>query len=234
MVLKDSFAITDNVRHFVCRMQNDSVLKYIAGQFITIMIPAEPKVKRRSYSIASMINQTGEIEFAASYVEQGIGSEYLFNLSPGDLVTVTGPFGRLILTEDMKPENLVLMSTGTGVTPYRSMLPLLPSLNYPIHILQGVQYRTDALYVDDFLTYAKRYEHIHYHLYYSRDKLADHAAHEHTGYVQQAIPKLELDSAQDIVYLCGNPHMIDDTFKQLTDCGFTSSQIRREKYISHK
>ena len=43
---------------------------------------------------------------------------------------------------------------------------------------------------------------------------------------------LGLDPASDIVYLCGNPGMIDDAYALLKAAGFGVQQVRREKYLS--
>ena len=61
----------------------------------------------------------------------------------------------------------------------------------------------------------------------------DIKSHEYKGYVQHAFPDLTLNPQEDIVYLCGNPSMIDDAFTYLKDTGFTMQQVIREKYISN-
>jgi NAD(P)H-flavin reductase len=45
---------------------------------------------------------------------------------------------------------------------------------------------------------------------------------------------LSLNPDEDIVYLCGNPGMIDESFAYLKDKGFALQRIIREKYISSK
>jgi NAD(P)H-flavin reductase len=44
---------------------------------------------------------------------------------------------------------------------------------------------------------------------------------------------LALNPEGDKVYLCGNPAMIDEAFAYLTQNGFTTPHIVREKYISN-
>ena len=50
--------------------------------------------------------------------------------------------------------------------------------------------------------------------------------------MQFIYPELHLNPEQDLVYLCGNPGMIDDSFSYLKEQGFAMQQIIREKYIS--
>ena len=55
---------------------------------------------------------------------------------------------------------------------------------------------------------------------------------EFTGYVQNQFNSLALNPESDVIYLCGNPNMIDSAFLKLTNIGFKMASIRREKYIS--
>jgi ferredoxin-NADP reductase len=229
--------ITSNVRHLCFQRTDGEILTFVPGQFITIHFPHDEKTLRRSYSIATIPDQkTTHIEFALSYFKGGAASELLFNLKPGDELNIAGPYGRLIL-RDEQPLRYILVATGTGVTPYRSMLPELrrrlqqqPALQ--VLLLEGVQTREDLLYGDDFLAMAKQESRFQFQAHYSRENDTALQSHERQGYVQTAYAHLHLDPANDIIYLCGNPKMIDDSVELLTQQGFTIQQLRREKYIS--
>lgn len=235
LILKDSFMISPFVKHFVFSCQDDAFNEFIPGQFITMHLPSDNKILRRSYSIANQTH-TGEIEFAAGYVKEGPASEKLFSLQPGDEITANGPFGRLILKEE-PVQRYLLIATSTGVTPYRSMLNALskkmaanPELH--IHILQGIRERQDTLYPEDFLAFANAHTNAHFHACYSREKHTNLKDFEYIGYVQEKLKSLNPNHESDIAYLCGNPTMVDACHAELTNCHFDIKQIRREKYIS--
>lgn len=229
-------SITPNVKHFVFKRCADGPLSFIPGQFVSIHWPNGEKEVRRSYSIATIPGQSEFIEFAASYVAGGFASERLFTLKPGDKVMMSGPYGRLILRDEEQPKRIFLMATGTGVTPYRAMLPSLQQriseTATQIILLQGVQYRHDSLYLDDFLGFSTKNKKVDFRVYYSRDDLTDKKSHEFQGYVQHAFADFNPSPEEDIVYLCGNPHMIDDAFAELKTRGFEAQGVRREKYVS--
>ena len=50
--------------------------------------------------------------------------------------------------------------------------------------------------------------------------------------MQHAFPDLALHPEEDMIYLCGNPSMIDDAYTYLKNQQFNIQQIIREKYIS--
>ncbi|MCF6765955.1 ferredoxin--NADP reductase [Thiotrichales bacterium 19S3-7] len=229
--------ITPHVKHLVLKRADGEAFEFTAGQFITFLFDcSEAKPKRRSYSIATIpaTDNTNEIEIAISYVEGGIATRNLFDMQPGDCFSATGPAGRLVL-RDEPVKRLILVGTGTGIAPYRAMLPELADKvekeNIQVEVLLGVQYRKDALYSEDFLQFSQSYENINFTACLSREK-EDLETHEHQGYVQSQFEMLNLNPQEDIIYLCGNPNMIDQAYELLKEKGFDIKNVRREKYIS--
>ncbi|QBR83268.1 ferredoxin--NADP reductase [Legionella israelensis] len=236
ITLEESFMLSPKVKHFIFKCEHSPPFHYLPGQFITVHFEKEGKILRRSYSVANPPEQNNRIEFAAGYVEHGPGTELLFNLKPGDNIQINGPFGRLICKEE-SPKRYVFVATSTGVTPYRAMIPelkkRLENSNLKIVILEGVQKREDLLYGEEFKTFARQYpEQVIFRPYLSRESANHLLEGEYSGYVQLAFPELNLRPENDMIYLCGNPAMIDDAFEYLKEQGFTTQQIIREKYIS--
>lgn len=233
--LESAVMISKTVKHF--RFKSEQPFSFIPGQFITIHFERDGKKLRRSYSIANVPANDNFIEFAANYVEGGPGTELLFQLPIGGTIQINGPFGRLVLKEPT-PSRFIFMATSTGVTPYRAMHHALqqrldenPGLQ--VVLLLGVQTRQDILYEAEFLAWATNHDRVTFHAYLSREpKDLTLNPHERLGHIQNAFPELKLHPAEDLVYLCGNPAMIDDSVEQLKDLGFSIQQLIREKYIS--
>lgn len=236
ITLLESFMISPNVKHFIFECDNDTPFDFIAGQFITMHFERDGKTLRRSYSIANTPQKDGRIEFAAGYVENGPGTQLLFNLKPGDTLNINGPFGRLLLKEQ-DPKRYILVATSTGVTPYKAMLDdlnkrMITNPELDVILLQGVQKRDDLLYKDEFIRFDQGHPRFIFRAHYSREQEELDDSFEFSGYVQTAFSSLNLDPDNDIVYLCGNPGMIDESFEYLKSIGFTIQSIIREKYIS--
>lgn len=237
LVLKKADLIAPGVRHLTFTCEDTQPFNFIPGQFITLLIPTPEKTLRRSYSIANSYHDGGPtVEFAASYVKDGTASELLFNLKPGDKVTATGPFGRLILRNE-EPTRYVLMATGTGVTPYRAMLIEIEKRlqQYPdlrVMLVFGVRVPEDLLYGNEFVAFAEKHPRFEFHAYYSQAQVTQPKPFEHHGRIVKIFDHMQFDPIQDIFYLCGNPNMIDEAFAKLVERGFATENIRREKYIS--
>lgn len=236
MRLKWSEMMTPKVKHFAFEHANGEIISFTPGQFISVHFTKDDQELKRSYSIASIPNDNHLIEFAAGYTKHGPGTEFLFDLQPGDCVRTSGPFGRLVLRPDETPKRYVMVATSTGVTPFRTMLPnfehLLNERDMDIEILLGVRSREHLIYTDEFLNISQKQPRFRFSAFFSQGHDTDLAEYEHRGYVQTAFDALELNPDQDIVYLCGNPNMIDDAFNKLKELGFGPHGVRREKYIS--
>ncbi|WP_419241843.1 FAD-binding oxidoreductase [Cardinium endosymbiont of Nabis limbatus] len=210
---------------------------FIPGQFITFLLPhASGKIVPRSYSLANSPGQSDQLEIAIAPVEGGFATKILFNLTIGDELYCVGPKGRFILQESDQPAQYILAATGTGVAPYRSMLPTIAKRlqedeKLKVTLLLGVRHAHDLLYAEDFIAFATQYKNFNFCGYLSRaDTLTK--SYQYAGYVQSAFERLNLNPITDLVYLCGNPYMIDDGIEKLQKMGFSPQRIRREKYIS--
>lgn len=228
--------ISPKVKHFVFNTASNERFSFIPGQFITVHFEKDGKELKRSYSIANKPGTGNHIEFAAGYVAGGPGTELLFNLAVGDTLQVSGPYGRMIL-KDADPKRYVLVGTSTGITPYRAMLDALASRmqqnpELEVLILQGVQHQEDVLYSQDFKAFCSTHPKAQFRACLSRAEAINPEANEYQGYVQKLFSELNLNPEQDMVYLCGNPGMIDDSFEWLKEHGFTTQNVIREKYIS--
>ena len=228
--------IAPRVLELSFRRADGTPFAWVAGQFITLLLPHEGKDLRRSYSIATVPGtEGGGFSFALSHVEGGRATAILFAATVGQRFKCSGPFGRFILRDDPTCRYL-LLATGTGVTPYRAMLPEIAARiaagRCDVDLLLGVRSRAELLYGDDFRALAARETRFRFHACYSRELPADANAHELKGYVQEVLKAFQLDAARDIAYVCGNPGMIDAVHAHLTAAGFPIGNQRREKYVS--
>jgi ferredoxin-NADP reductase len=235
--------IAPAVRHMVFERADSEPFAFIPGQFIQMHFHyADGKPTKRSYSVATLGSgdaaPVAQIEIAVSYVDGGAATELLGGLAPGETVDASGPYGRFCLMDADRNSRYLLVATGTGVTPYRAMLPLIAKLVQSrvctFELIYGARNEGDLLYGEEFAAFAEQTPGFRFHPCFSRAPRALPRAGDHSGRVQVAIEALKPDAATDIAYLCGNPDMVDESFSLLKDAGLPVPQIRREKYISSR
>lgn len=239
--------IAPTVAHLSFERDDGQPLPCIPGQFIQIHFQyADGTPARRSYSIATQrapdAPADGRVEIAVSYVPGGAATALFEAMAIGTTVDASGPFGRFCLLPNDANRRYLLIGTGTGITPYRAMLPQLAQQmaerGVEVVLLQGARTPADLLYGDEFRAFAQAHPGFRYLPCLSRELPAADSPHAHPdvrhGYVQNVLPELAPDPAGDIAYLCGNPDMVDAAFEALKTVGLPVPRIRREKYVSNK
>jgi NAD(P)H-flavin reductase len=96
----------------------------------------------------------------------------------------------------------------------------------------GVRGPDELLFGGDFVGFARENHGFQFVANYSRRVSDPPRDHERKGYVQDHLMELKPDPKKDIVYLCGNPDMIDTSVERLKALGFDNTNLRREKYVS--
>jgi NAD(P)H-flavin reductase len=240
--------LAPTVGHYTFVRGDDQPLDFVPGQFIQVHFHyADGTPTKRSYSLATIHDHAlgpGEaVEIAVSYVTGGAATALFEGLGEGDSVDASGPFGRFCLMPADSNRRYLLIGTGTGVTPYRAMLPQLETQirqrGVKVVLLFGARNPGELLYGDEFRAFADKHPgHFRFVPCLSRELPGEGSPHAHAdvrhGYVQQFLAEFGPDAAHDIAYLCGNPNMVDACFESLKGYGLPVPQIRREKYVSSK
>lgn len=236
--------LAPSVAHLAFVRDDGQPLDFIPGQFVQVHFHyADGTATKRSYSLATIHDHTlgpGEmVEIAVSYVAGGAATALFEGLDEGGRIDASGPYGRFCLTPADANQRYLLIGTGTGVTPYRAMLPQLEALiaqrGVEVVLLFGARAPVELLYGDEFRAFADRHpRHFRFVPCFSRELPMDPHPDVRHGYVQQFLAQFAPDATTDIAYLCGNPNMVDACFEALKGAGLTVPQIRREKYVSSK
>ena len=240
--LVDARMLAPTVRHLVFERVDGQPLAFQPGQFLQVHFHYDDGTPtKRSYSVGSVgdgASPVRQIEIAVSYVEGGAATKLLGELPVGGVVDASGPYGRFCLQEADTHPRYLLLATGTGVTPYRAMLPqfekLLAAGNREVVLLYGARNETELLYGEEFEAFAQRHPGFLFHGCLSREARAVPRPGDRAGHVQNVLAELGPSAERDIAYLCGNPNMVDAAYAALQEFGLPVKQIRREKYISSR
>lgn len=235
--------LAPSVRHLVFVRDDGQALAFAPGQFLQVHFTyPDGKATKRSYSVATVHNGAATpqmpIEIAVSYVTGGAATNIFEHLNNGDRIEASGPFGRFCLMPNDANRRYLLIGTGTGVTPYRAMLPQLKqqieTRGIEAVLLFGARTPAELLYGEEFAAFAAANPGFRFVPCFSRELPVTPRADDRQGYVQSALAEFAPDAVHDIAYLCGNPNMVDAAFEALKHCGLPVPHIRREKYVSSK
>ena len=192
----------------------------------------EPVV--RAYSMANYPGEKG-IRVASpppkggDNIPPGKMSSWVFNLKPGDKVTVYGPFGEFFAKET--DNEMVFIGGGAGMAPMRShifdQLKRLKSKR-KISFWYGARSLREAFYVEEFDQLAKENPNFTWTLALS-DPLPEDNWTGPTGFIHNVLYENYLKdhpAPEDCeFYMCGPPVMNAAVIKMLTDLGVERDSI---------
>jgi len=200
--------------------------------------PAAPeKLIRRAYSIASSSLARVYLEFYVVLVESGALTPRLFGMNVGEPIflgkKVTGTFTLGAVPEG---KNLVLISTGTGLAPYISMLrsEIFGGRTGRIAVIHGARHSWDLGYRMELTALAKANPQFTYIPSITRPQHEETRWEGRTGYIQDIWAQRPLEhewgflpTAEDThIFLCGNPAMIDTMVERLEAEGYKEHKKR--------
>jgi ferredoxin--NADP+ reductase len=116
-----------SVRHYTDRLFSFRItrpqsLRFRSGEFVMIGLPNAEKPIFRAYSVASP-DWDDELEFFSIKVPDGPLTQHLQKVQPGDTVIMRQkPTGTLVLDALTPARRLFMISTGTGIAPFASLL----------------------------------------------------------------------------------------------------------------
>lgn len=109
-------------RLFAFRITRPQSLRFRSGEFVMIGLPNAEKPVYRAYSVASP-SWDDEIEFFSIKVPDGPLTSELQKIEPGDTVLMRQKStGTLVLDALTPGKRLFMISTGTGIAPFASLL----------------------------------------------------------------------------------------------------------------
>ncbi|RVU81734.1 NADH:ubiquinone reductase (Na(+)-transporting) subunit F [Leucothrix sargassi] len=192
----------------------------------------------RAYSMANYPEEKGIIMLnvriaspppGSTDIPAGIMSSYIFNLKPGDDVTISGPFGEFFAKET--DAEMVFVGGGAGMAPMRShifdQLGRLASKR-KISFWYGARSLREAFYVEEFDKLAEEHENFTWHLGLSDPQPEDNWT-GYTGFIHDILYKNYLnthEAPEDCeYYMCGPPMMNSAVIDMLDDLGVEEDNI---------
>lgn len=224
---------------FGVKLKDGSAPAFVPGQYATLGLQnVEGKLVRRAYSVASAPGPSyeadGVLRFYVVKVDEGGLTPSLFDLRPGDDLFVSPRLGgHFVLKDGDADRDLVMVATGTGTAPFRSMLlaeqalPAAERTGRRRVLIEGCRVAEDLGYFGELSALARADPALTYLPTVTREPEGSGWA-GHRGRVNalleadafEAAAGFPLDPATTAVFLCGNPQMIDQAEEELGARGF--------------
>ncbi len=224
----------DTLFSFKCT--RDAGLRFKNGQFVMIGLEVNGKPLMRAYSIASA-NYEDHLEFFSIKVQEGPLTSVLQKIQVGDKLLVSKkPTGTLVLDDLLPAKHLYMLSTGTGLAPFLSLIrdPETYDRFEKVILIHGVR-NVDELAYQDLIENILPNDEIFAELV--KDKLiyyptVTREAFRNQGRLTTLIENGKLfddlglprfNREDDRAMICGSPTMLDDSATLLDQHGLVIS-----------
>lgn len=220
-------------RLFTFTTTRDQSLRFLNGHFTMIGLKVNNKPLLRAYSIVSA-NYEEHLEFLSIKVPDGPLTSRLQHIQVGDSIIVgRKPTGTLVIDYLLPGKRLYLMSTGTGLAPFMSIIrdPATYEKFENVILVHGVRQVDELAYHDLLVEHLPNHEflgemvtsQLRYYPTVTRE------TYKNMGRVTELIESGKLtndlglpalNAAEDRVMICGSPAMLRDLKHLLEGRGF--------------
>jgi ferredoxin--NADP+ reductase len=234
-----------SVHHWTDRLfsfttTRDMGLRFSNGHFTMIGLTVNNKPLLRAYSIVSP-NYEEHLEFLSIKVPDGPLTSRLQHIQVGDSIIVgRKPTGTLLIDYLLPGKNLYMLSTGTGMAPFLSVLrdPETYERFEKVILVHGVRQVNELAYHDYLTQELPQHELLgemvsSQFLYYPT---VTREPYQHMGRITDLMESGQLfadlglpalDPTQDRVMICGSPQMLKDLKSLLEQRGFQEGNTTR-------
>ncbi len=221
-VLTDIIKETEANWRFIFEDPLADQINMISGMLVQLCCkPGQDDSVVRNYSVASWQDGSNKFELIVTNLKGGKMCDYLFNEAKiGDEFVYRGPMGVFTLPEDLTERDIYFVSTGSGISPFRSMINdvFINKKEFKnIKLFFGTRTEKDIVYRDELEMIQEHLPGFEYVPTLSREKVPGIAE----GYVHDHYLKL-IDSLEErpLVYFCGWDRMIREGRDHLAKRGF--------------
>ena len=220
-------------RLFTFTTTRDPSLRFSNGHFTMIGLRVNDKPLLRAYSIASP-NYEEHLEFLSIKVEEGPLTSRLQHIQVGDtLIVGKKPTGTLLIDYLTPAKRLYLLSTGTGLAPFLSIIrdPETYAKFESVVVVHGVRQVDELAYHDLIVDHLPQHEflgemisqQLRYYPTVTRETYRNMGRVTtliENGKLFKDLGLPPLRQQQDRVMLCGSPGMLSDLKQMLEAQGF--------------
>jgi stearoyl-CoA 9-desaturase NADPH oxidoreductase len=204
-----------------------------AGQYVRLTVEINGVRRTRCYSPANSAHaRDGLIELTAKSHAGGFVSKYLREQArPGMVVTLSQADGVFALP-DARPDRILLISGGSGITPVMAMLRTLLDENHRgrITFLHYCNTAADMIYADALAAIAARHPNVELIRCFAQPGRGEDARGELQGlFSREQLRAAVPDYAEADTFLCGPPAMMQAVERVWAEDGL-SARLLQERF----
>jgi len=225
--------LTHDITRLCVAVDDTDPFPFKPGQYVDIRIPGGEEEEHRSFSMANLAAEAGELEFMIKRYPGGRFSGLLDDdgLKVGDELEVTGPYGVFTLRAS-SPRRIVFIGGGAGMAPILCLLRSMAEagVERPATFYYGARTATDLFHLEELAELGERLPGFTFVPALSEESNGGWAGE--SGLITDVVERMEDDLGEVDAYLCGPPPMVDAAIAMLERLGVPESHIYFDKFTT--
>lgn len=205
-------------------------IRFWPGQYVQLG-DAEKKIAYKSYSIANIPNNDGELVFYITKNPAKGTSEWIHDeLQTGDRLKIKGPYGTFIGNPTAETPVLCL-AQGSGLAPIMSLASaalMRGGFKFPATIFFSAKNKAEVFERGVFKFLETKFRNFRFNVTYTREQYAG----EKFGRLQKILPETYKDLSSYSVYIAGSPQFVEDMKKLSSELGARAENIYCEGFFN--
>ncbi|MHA4894098.1 FAD-binding oxidoreductase [Pedobacter sp. PWIIR3] len=229
---------TDDVVTLCFKQPGLKKIKYLAGQYLTLIFRVNERRYIRPYSFSSCPGVDELLEITVKRVVNGIISNHICDIvAEGDIIQVMPPMGDFVYKEDKGFNSIYLWGVGSGITPLISITKyiLFTEPTVKVHLIYGNRSHESTIFLQQIQELQKQYQHSFYvKHFYTILVVDDDNPNIIQGRIDQtkalSILEQDHDLAMSAHYICGPTGLKESVKKALAIRNINPNHIFSEDF----
>lgn len=224
----EKLPVTENIVRLKLKALS-TPLRFWPGQYIQLG-DKEKNVAYKSYSIANIPNNDGELVLYITNTGSGTSQWIHHDLQIGDRLKIHGPYGTFIGNPTAETPVLCL-AQGSGLAPIMSLASaalMRGGFKYPATVLFSAKTKADVFERGWFKFLETKFRNFRFNVTYTQAEYPG----EKYGRIQKILPELYKDLSNYSVYIAGSPAFVEENKQLCFHLGAKSENLYTEGFFA--
>ena len=213
-------------------------VKYLAGQYSTVIQNIEGRLHKRPYSFSSSPSTSKFLSITVKKIANGVFSNHMHSaLKVGDLLEIYEPTGTFVADAGCNADQLVLWGVGSGITPLYAIIceTLANSPQTKVYLIYGSKNRNNTIFLRELIALQAQYpEHFMPYFFYSNagynDEFFENEFKDRIDFEKIKFIFSKIKDKKILHYICGPLDLKEAVEKELLYNGFNQKDIFTESF----
>ena len=219
----------DTKSFYLIPKDGSKVFDYKPGHFVNCTIVGKEDIGRRSFSIAS---SPDEKELMLTIKLVGNFTHVLFEMEEGGLIEILGPLGLPYIRDESITDEIVMISGGSGITPFRSLMRyyIVNNIQNPMCLILSNKTKGDIYYKEDLTEFCNKKENLRIVHFITQEDVGESESFCSQKINDDKFKEILIEPENKLYLLCGPPGLITCAIEILTRMNIPMNKIKTESW----